>query len=112
MAMLSVENLNIRFSTKRGVLQAVHEVSFSLEAGEVLGIVGESGCGKSITNLALMGLLPTTATVSATKMNFDGEELLDISEKRRRKLRGKKIPPREGSGKVHFFYQFGIRQPQ
>ncbi|HLE10045.1 MAG TPA: ABC transporter ATP-binding protein [Bacteriovoracaceae bacterium] len=89
--MLSVENLNIRFSTKRGVLQAVHEVSFSLEAGEVLGIVGESGCGKSITNLALMGLLPTTATVSATKMNFDGEELLDISEKRRRKLRGKKI---------------------
>ncbi|MBT3586380.1 MAG: ATP-binding cassette domain-containing protein, partial [Halobacteriovoraceae bacterium] len=81
MKLLEVENLSIKFHTRKGVLEAVREVSFSLEQGETLGIVGESGCGKSITNLALMGLLPDTAEVTASKIIFNGQDLLKINEK-------------------------------
>ena len=56
--MLIVRNLTIRFKTKKGLVTAVNNVSFNLQKGETLGVVGESGCGKSITNMAIMGLLP------------------------------------------------------
>lgn len=89
--LLEIEDLSITFDTAKGALQATREVSFNLKEGETLGIVGESGCGKSITNLAIMGLLPDTATVTAKKLRFDGVDLLDIAEKDFRKIRGAKI---------------------
>lgn len=89
--LLEIEDLSITFDTAKGALQATREVSFNLKEGETLGIVGESGCGKSITNLAIMGLLPDTATVTAKKLRFDGVDLLDIAETDFRKIRGAKI---------------------
>lgn len=86
--LLEVENLSITFDTAKGPLAATREVSFKLKEGETLGIVGESGCGKSITNLAIMGLLPNTAKVEATKLHFDGHDLLNIKESQFRKIRG------------------------
>ena len=59
--LIEVENLGVRLNTSRGPAQAIREVSFSLRRGETLGLVGESGCGKSVTALALMGLLPDGA---------------------------------------------------
>ena len=71
--LLEVQNLGIRLNTSRGPAQAVREVSFSLRRGETLGLVGESGCGKSITALALMGLLPDSAVVNGSSSSFDNQ---------------------------------------
>ena len=86
--LLDIKNLSISFQTSKGTLAAVRDMSFQLEQGETLGIVGESGCGKSITNLALMGLLPDTATVTADSLNFDGQNLLNLKERQWQNLRG------------------------
>ena len=64
--LIEVEDLSVRLNTSRGVAQAIRKVSFSLLRGETLGLVGESGCGKSVTALALMGLLPDSAVVSGS----------------------------------------------
>lgn len=89
--LVEVENLNIHFETRKGSLHAIKNLSFSVEQGETLGIVGESGCGKSITNLALMGLLTKQATVSASKFKFGGVDLLSQNEKSWQKIRGKEM---------------------
>lgn len=91
--LLTINNLNIHFKTDRSKtpLHAIRDLSFHLKKGEMLGVVGESGSGKSITNLALMGILPDNAIVSAKSMNFDGQELLSLSESKRRSWRGKKM---------------------
>lgn len=89
--LLEVENLNIHFESKKGSLEAVRNISFSLNRGETLGVVGESGCGKSITNLALMGLLPDTGKVTANKIEFEGKDLLKTKERDWQKIRGKEI---------------------
>jgi len=89
--LLKVEDLSIAFQTKKGLLEAVRDISFELSLGQTLGVVGESGCGKSITNLALMGLLPDTAQVSAKNVNFDGLNLFDLKESQWQKIRGKEI---------------------
>jgi len=89
--LLDVQNLSITFDTQAGPLKAVREISFSIEKGETLGIVGESGCGKSITSLALMGLLPETAHVSADQLNFAYSPLLSLKEKQWQKIRGAEI---------------------
>ena len=73
MALLEVEDLHIRLQTQRGPADAVRGIGFSLERGETLGIVGESGCGKSITVQSLMGLLPASAQVGGS-IRFDGTE--------------------------------------
>ena len=86
--LLEIENLNISFDTMRGKLHAIKNLSFHLKQGETLGIVGESGCGKSISSMATMGLLPNTAEVHAQKMQFEGKDLLTMSEKQRCRLRG------------------------
>ena len=65
MLLMEVKNLSVGYSTKKGFLKAVEGVSFSLEEGRSLGFVGESGCGKTTLGMALMGLLPPTATVTA-----------------------------------------------
>ena len=81
MDLLEVNNLHVRLQTQRGPAEAVRGVSFSLARGETLGLIGESGCGKSITAMSLMGLLPESAPVSGS-IRFDGEELAGPSDVR------------------------------
>ena len=88
---LEVRNLKTTFSSKRTSFNAVDGISFHLEKGETLGIVGESGCGKSVTSLSIMGLVKSPGTVSGDAIDFDGVNLLDLSKKEMRKLRGNKI---------------------
>jgi oligopeptide/dipeptide ABC transporter ATP-binding protein len=87
---LEVENLTVEFPTDDGVVQAVRGVSWTLETGETLGIVGESGAGKSVTSLAAMGLLPAAARVSGS-VRFAGRELLGLSEEALSGIRGRGI---------------------
>ncbi|MFZ2099525.1 MAG: ABC transporter ATP-binding protein, partial [Oricola sp.] len=91
MALLEIENLTVAFATSVGPFKAVDGVSLSCDRGEILSIVGESGSGKSVAMLALMGLLPWTATVTADAMRFDGRDMLAISAKDRRGIVGKDI---------------------
>jgi oligopeptide transport system ATP-binding protein len=90
-ALLEVANLRTTFRTEDGPVTAVNGLSFSLGAGETLGIVGESGSGKSVTALSVMRLLSRTATITADRVAFDGENLLDKSEAEMRRIRGYKI---------------------
>ena len=90
MALLEVDDLHIHLRTPRGPAEAVRGVGFSLERGQTLGIVGESGCGKSITVQALMGLLPPAARVTGN-IRFDGRELVGLPEREMCKLRGDRI---------------------
>ncbi|QSI32399.1 ATP-binding cassette domain-containing protein [Variovorax sp. RKNM96] len=90
MPLLEVNDLHIGLQTQRGPAEAVRGISFSLERGETLGIVGESGCGKSITVMSLMGLLPSTAKVSGS-IRLDGQELVGLPEKAMCGIRGNRI---------------------
>ncbi len=88
--LLEVQDLSVRFNTDDGAVHAVDRMSLALAPSEVLGIVGESGCGKSVTALSILGLLPSTATVTGSA-RFEGAELLGASRSRLRKIRGRKI---------------------
>ncbi|UVK43506.1 ABC transporter ATP-binding protein [Mesorhizobium sp. AR07] len=88
--LLDVDDLRVTFPTRTGLIEAVRGVSFSL-GRERLGIVGESGSGKSQTGRAIMGLTPPQARISANKLTFDGIDLLSVSPRERRALRGKRI---------------------
>ena len=90
MALLDVRNLGVGLQTQRGPAAAVRGLSFSLERGETLGLVGESGCGKSITAMALMGLLPENAVVSGS-IHFDQQELVGQRDETLQQLRGNRI---------------------
>jgi peptide/nickel transport system ATP-binding protein len=91
-ALLSVENLRVSFpGASGGELTAVDGVSFSLRAGRTLGIVGESGCGKTVTSLAMMGLLPKGAASISGKVIFEGKDLLTIPDDELRDLRGNRL---------------------
>ncbi len=89
MALLEIRNLSVDFQTAGGLFRAVDSVDIVCERGEILSIVGESGSGKSVSMLALMGLLPWTAKVTADVMMFNGNSLLGISKKDRRRIIGK-----------------------
>ncbi|TCD11923.1 ABC transporter ATP-binding protein [Oricola cellulosilytica] len=91
MALLEIENLSVTFATSGGEFRAVDEVSLVCDRGEILSIVGESGSGKSVSMLALMGLLPWTATVTADTMRFDGRDILSMSDRQRREIIGRDI---------------------
>ena len=92
MALLEVDDLVVRFRTHDGTVYAVNGVSFQVDEGETLGLVGESGCGKSVTSLALMRLLPKPAgRVEGGHVRLDGTELLDLSEAEMRDLRGREL---------------------
>jgi oligopeptide/dipeptide ABC transporter ATP-binding protein len=90
--LLSVENLSVSFRTDSGVVPVVEDVSFALRAGRTLGLVGESGCGKSVTAQTLMRLLPMPPTqIDAGRVLLDGEDLAHAPEARLRELRGERL---------------------
>jgi peptide/nickel transport system ATP-binding protein len=88
--LLEVTDLSVRFDTDDGPVHAVDRMAFTLEEGEVLGIVGESGCGKSVTCMSLVRLLPETATVTGRAM-FGGKNLLELQPRSLRRVRGREI---------------------
>ena len=88
--MLEVSDLSVRFDTDDGTVHAVDRMAFTLDQGEVLGIVGESGCGKSVTCMSLVRLLPETAHITGRAV-FDGRDLLGLSPRALRRVRGRDI---------------------
>jgi peptide/nickel transport system ATP-binding protein len=92
MPLLDVQDLHVQFDTSRGAVHAVDGISYSVRRGEVVAIVGESGCGKSVSSLAIMGLLSKPAgRVTAGRILFEGRDLLTLSAEEMRKIRGRDI---------------------
>ncbi|SFC80089.1 ABC transporter ATP-binding protein [Devosia psychrophila] len=91
MPLLEIKNLTVSFDTSVGLFKAVDGVDVSVDSREVLAIVGESGSGKSVAMLAVMGLLPGTATVTADKMEFEGIDLLKMTPQEKRQIIGRDI---------------------
>ena len=89
--LLSVRDLKVEFPTRRGILTAVNGVSFDIAAGEVLGVVGESGAGKSLTGAAIIGLLEPPGRIAGGEVRLKGERIDNLPEKHLRKIRGKRI---------------------
>jgi oligopeptide/dipeptide ABC transporter ATP-binding protein len=89
--LLSVEDLRVQFWTRRGTIHAVNGISFDIAPGETLGIVGESGCGKSVTSLAILGILPRAGRATTGRALFQGRDLLHLSDSQLRQVRGKEI---------------------
>ena len=89
--LLSVEGLETHFPTSQGVLRAVDGVSFTIDRGEVLGLVGESGCGKSVTSLSIMRLVPPPGRIAAGRVLFEDEDLLAKDAEAMRRVRGARI---------------------
>ena len=90
-SLLSVENLQVQFQTKKGINTAVDGVSFSVKKGRILGIVGESGCGKSVTSMSILQLLGSNARISGGSIKLDGKELIGLPEKEMCRIRGNDI---------------------
>jgi len=91
MALLQIENLTVEFGSEKKPFRAVDNVCLEIEKGEVLGIVGESGSGKSVTAKAIMGLIDWPGRVTADKLDFDGQDLLAMPDRQRRKITGRDI---------------------
>lgn len=91
MKILEVKNLNVGFDLSDGFCQAVYDVNFDLEKGETLAIVGESGCGKTVSTMSVLSLLPETARITGGEIIYNGENILKYSNKQMQKIRGKKI---------------------
>jgi len=89
--LLQVEDLHVEFTTRRGIVHAVNGISFAIAPGETLGIVGESGCGKSVTSLAVLGLLARNGRVRSGRALFEGNNLIQLSDRALRGLRGREI---------------------
>ena len=89
--LLSVEDLRVEFWTQRGTVHAVNGISFDIAPGETLGIVGESGCGKSVTSLALMGILPRAGKITSGTAMFGDRDLFTLSDRELRRIRGRDI---------------------
>jgi peptide/nickel transport system ATP-binding protein len=89
--LLEVEHLRIEFPTRRGILTAVDDLSFEIAEGEVLGVVGESGAGKSLTGAAIIGLLEPPGRVAGGRIIFDGRRIDNLGREEMRRLRGKQI---------------------
>lgn len=89
--LLEVKNLHVHFPTESGVLRAVNDVSFAVRCGEIVGLAGESGCGKSVTMKCLIGLLPSPGRIVSGEIWFQGQDLLRLSGREMRRLRGRDI---------------------
>ena len=91
-ALLDVRDLTVRFHTLDGVVHAVNGISYTLQRGEMLGIVGESGCGKSVSVLSVMGLIPQPpGKIAAGEVLFQGQDLLKLREEEIQRIRGKDV---------------------
>ena len=91
MAILEVKNLNLGFELENDFRQALFDVSFSLEKGKMLSIVGESGCGKTMSAMSILNLIPKTARITSGEILYNGENLLEKTQKEMQKIRGSKI---------------------
>src|SRR6056297_3632948 len=91
MALIEVEDLNVRFYTEDGVVKAVNDLSYQIESGETFGVVGESGAGKSVTALSLMRLIEDPGRIESGEILFKGEDLLEMSDDEIRSVRGNEI---------------------
>jgi len=91
MALLTVKNLSVGYHTRKGFIKSVQGVSFVLDQGKSLGLVGESGCGKTTVGMSIMGLLPDNAAVTDGKILFEGRDLLKMSKRDLQQVRWKKI---------------------
>jgi oligopeptide transport system ATP-binding protein len=89
--LLDVQDLRVEFTTRRGTVYAVNGISFEIARGETLGIVGESGCGKSVTSLAVLGLLARNGRVRSGRALFDGRDLIKLKDRALRGIRGREI---------------------
>ncbi len=90
--LLEIENLSVHFHTPEGVARAVDGVSFGLARGETVGLVGESGCGKSVTSLSVLGLIPSPpGRINSGRILFEGRDLLELSGEELRRVRGRDI---------------------
>ena len=90
-ALLEVNRLRIEFPTRRGVLVAVDDISLAIEEGEVLGVVGESGAGKSVTGVAIIGLLEPPGRIARGTIQFEGQQINGLPNEAMRRIRGAKI---------------------
>ena len=91
MALLDVNHLRVEFPTRRGILRALDDISFGIEQGEILGVVGESGAGKSLTGAAIIGLLEPPGRVAAGEVVFEGRRIDNLSQEEMRAIRGRHI---------------------
>ena len=91
MALLEVNQLDVRFALRRGDVQALRDVSFSLDRGERLGIVGESGAGKSVAAFSLLNLIAKPGYIAGGSIRFDGQELIGMRDSALRRIRGNRI---------------------
>ena len=88
---LKIENLNLGFEIKNNFYQVLYDVNFNIQKGETFALVGESGCGKSMTAMSIINLLPQNAKITSGKIIFNGQDLLALSKKEIQKIRGRKI---------------------
>src|SRR6195952_6092131 len=91
MPLLEVRDLTVEFPTRRGILRALDKVSFTIERGEVLGVVGESGAGKSLTGAAIVGLLERPGRVASGEVRLDGQRIDNLAPEPLRRIRGRRI---------------------
>ncbi len=91
MALLEIRDLRVEIATRRGALLAIDDVSLSIEAGEILGVVGESGAGKSLTGAAIIGLLEPPCRLTGGALQLDGQRIDQLPEEAMRQIRGKQI---------------------
>lgn len=91
MSLLEVKNLRVEIPTRRGILLAIDDISFAIKPGEVLGVVGESGAGKSLTGASIIGLLEPPGRVAGGEIWFEGARIDDLPYEKMRRIRGKKI---------------------
>ncbi|HXT78291.1 MAG TPA: ATP-binding cassette domain-containing protein, partial [Acetobacteraceae bacterium] len=91
MPLLDVQGLTVEFPTRRGLLRALDDVSFTIGAGEVLGVVGESGAGKSLTGAAIVGLLEPPGRIVAGQVSLQDQRIDNLPPERMRRIRGRRI---------------------
>jgi oligopeptide/dipeptide ABC transporter ATP-binding protein len=91
MSLVEIKDLHVHFFTEGGVVHALRGVNLAVEKGEMLGLVGETGCGKSVTGLAMLGLIPPPGRIVRGQILLDGEDLADKSPEEMRRIRGRRI---------------------